>query len=104
MRLSPSVAPCGLSSIVAVANCHSSEIQVQWQRAQIGSSLYIATAEGQDRSLLSCNSSASSCNLTNVQCGMEYTIIVAASSNRCSSLRSPPYKISTGKAPVTSQD
>ncbi|XP_056598960.1 fibronectin type III domain-containing protein 7-like [Triplophysa dalaica] len=94
-------APCALSSIVAVANCHSSVIQVQWQRAQIGSSLYIATAEGQDRSLLSCNSSASSCNLTNVQCGMEYTIIVAASSNRCSSLRSPPYKISTAPCQPT---
>ncbi|KAI7809537.1 hypothetical protein IRJ41_010869 [Triplophysa rosa] len=94
-------APCALSSIVAVAECHSSVIQVQWQRAQIGSSLYIATGEGQDRSLLTCNSSASSCNLTNVQCGMEYTIIVAASSNRCSNLRSSPYKISTAPCQPT---
>uniref|UniRef100_A0A8C1YC66 Fibronectin type-III domain-containing protein n=1 Tax=Cyprinus carpio TaxID=7962 RepID=A0A8C1YC66_CYPCA len=89
-------APCALSSIMVVAECHSSVIMVQWQRARSGKSLYIATAEDQDRSLLSCNSSTSSCNLTNVQCDKEYIIIVAASTNQCSSLRSPPYKIRTG--------
>ncbi|XP_016396758.1 fibronectin-like [Sinocyclocheilus rhinocerous] len=88
-------APCALSSILVVAECHSSVIMVQWHRARSGNSLYIATAEDQDRSLLSCNSSASSCNFTNVQCDKEYTIIVAASANQCSSLRSPPYKIRT---------
>ncbi|XP_051768215.1 fibronectin isoform X5 [Ctenopharyngodon idella] len=88
-------APCTLSSIVVVAECQSSVIIVQWQRAQKGKSLYIATAEDQDHVLNSCNSSASSCNLTNVQCGKEYTISVAASANQCSSLRSPPYKIRT---------
>ncbi|XP_051990921.1 fibronectin type III domain-containing protein 7-like [Xyrauchen texanus] len=95
-------APCALSSIVVVAECRSHVIQVKWQRAKMGSSLYIATAEGQDLSQLSCNSSSSSCNLTNVQCGMEYTIIVAASSNQCSGLRSPPYKISTAPCQPTS--
>ncbi|KTF95187.1 hypothetical protein cypCar_00023202, partial [Cyprinus carpio] len=88
-------APCALSSIVVVAECHSSVIMVQWQKAWRGNSLYFATAEDQDLSILSCNSSASSCNLTNVQCDKEYTIIVAASANKCSSLRSPPYKIRT---------
>uniref|UniRef100_A0A672RTY0 Fibronectin type III domain containing 7, related sequence 4 n=1 Tax=Sinocyclocheilus grahami TaxID=75366 RepID=A0A672RTY0_SINGR len=89
-------APCALSSIVVVAECHSSVIMVQWQKARSGNSLYFATAEDQDLSILSCNSSASSCNLTNVHCDKEYTIIVAASANKCSSLRSPPYKIRTG--------
>ncbi|XP_026061504.1 fibronectin [Carassius auratus] len=88
-------APCALSSIVVVAECHSSVIMVQWQKARSGNSLYFATAEDQDLSILSCNSSTSSCNLTNVQCDKEYTIIVAASANKCSSLRSPPYKIRT---------
>ncbi|XP_039513478.1 uncharacterized protein fndc7rs1 [Pimephales promelas] len=88
-------APCALSSIVVVAECQSSVIMVQWQRARRGNSLYIVTAEDQDRAFISCNSSTSSCNLTNVQCGKEYTIIVAASANQCSSLRSPPYKIRT---------
>jgi len=94
--LSLSPAPCALSSIVVVAECQSSVIMVQWQRARRGNSLYIVTAEDQDRAFISCNSSTSSCNLTNVQCGKEYTIIVAASANQCSSLRSPPYKIRTG--------
>ncbi|KAK2900552.1 hypothetical protein Q8A67_008667 [Cirrhinus molitorella] len=88
-------APCALSSIVVVTECHSSIIMVKWQRAGSGKSLYIATAEDQDYSRISCNSSASSCNLTNVHCDKEYTVIVAASANQCSSLRSPPYKIRT---------
>nr|XP_009297086.3 uncharacterized protein fndc7rs1 [Danio rerio] len=92
-------APCALSSIVATAECQSSVIKVQWQRDQMGDSLYIVTAEDQDRNFLSCNSSTSSCNLTNVQCGNEYTIIVEASAKKCSSLRSPPYKIRTVPCP-----
>ncbi|XP_056336881.1 uncharacterized protein fndc7rs1 [Danio aesculapii] len=88
-------APCALSSIVAIAECQSSVIKVQWQREQMGDSLYTVTAEDQDRNFLSCNSSTSSCNLTNVQCGKEYTIIVEASAEKCSGLRSPPYKIRT---------
>lgn len=96
--LSLSPAPCTLSSIVVIIQYDGGVliIIVHWQRAPNGRSRYIATAEDQDHVLISCNSSASSCNLTNVQCGKEYTISVAASTNQCSSLRSPPYKIRTG--------
>ncbi|XP_064190128.1 uncharacterized protein LOC135254105 [Anguilla rostrata] len=87
-------APCALTAIDAITECHSSTIRVQWQLSG-GSRLYIATAEGNDRSILSCNSTSASCDLIGARCGMQYTIIVAASSDKCSSLRSPPHKIST---------
>ncbi|KAJ8277963.1 hypothetical protein GJAV_G00082190 [Gymnothorax javanicus] len=87
-------APCALTTIHAFTECHSSIIRVAWELSG-GSPFYIATAEGHDRSVLSCNSTSASCNLTEAQCGIQYTIIVATSSDKCSSLRSPPRKIST---------
>ncbi|KAJ8274470.1 hypothetical protein COCON_G00090950 [Conger conger] len=94
-------APCVLSTIDAVIDCQSNTIQVSWEMME-GSPQYVATAEGDDRSILSCNSTMSSCDLLGAQCGTHYTIIVATSSDKCSSLRSPPLKIST--APCTVED
>ncbi|XP_041941446.1 uncharacterized protein LOC121704923 [Alosa sapidissima] len=93
-------APCNLSSIVAFHECHADHIEVVWESSDIDH-LYTATAEASDYTLLSCNSTSSSCNLTQVRCGMHYTIVVTASSDTCTSLRSPPYRISTAPcAPV----
>uniref|UniRef100_A0AAY4AUD5 Fibronectin type-III domain-containing protein n=2 Tax=Denticeps clupeoides TaxID=299321 RepID=A0AAY4AUD5_9TELE len=86
--------PCSISSIMASYGCNSSSIQVVWGPTT-GRRLYVATAQGNDFSTLSCNSTNSSCNLTNVKCGTQYSIIVAPSSNVCSTLRSQTYTIST---------
>ncbi|KAJ8357216.1 hypothetical protein SKAU_G00200100 [Synaphobranchus kaupii] len=94
-------APCVLSAIHAITQCHSNTIQVTWELIE-GSPLFIATAEGNDHSMLSCNSTMSSCDLMGAQCGTHYTIIVAMSSDQCSSLRSPPFKINT--APCTLEE
>ena len=59
--------------------------------------LYLVTAEGHDQTLISCNSSSNNCVLRDVRCGMQYTIIVSASSDKCSMLRSPPKKVYTGR-------
>lgn len=90
-----SAAPCALTSITAHTDCYSSNITVSWQLNE-GSSFYVATAEGHDRSILMCNSTSTSCDLTGAKCGMQYTIIISASSDKCSSLRSPPLKMHTG--------
>ncbi|XP_057183469.1 G surface protein, allelic form 156-like [Triplophysa rosa] len=94
-------APCALTSITAHTDCYSSQITVNWQLNE-GSSLYVATAEGHDQSILVCNSTGTSCDLTGVKCGMQYTILVSASSDKCSSMRSPPHKIKT--APCVPQN
>lgn len=75
--------------------CNNDTILVEWEMTE-DSPLYLVTAEGHDQSLISCNSSASSCLLQDVRCGMHYSVIVSASSDKCSSLRSPPAKITTG--------
>ncbi|XP_021178304.2 fibronectin type III domain-containing protein 7 [Fundulus heteroclitus] len=90
-------APCSLSAITAFAQCHNSSILVEWGLTEGGgaeSTLHIAVAEASDQTYLTCNSTGGSCFLRGARCGLRYTIIVAASSDRCSSLRSPPYRIS----------
>ncbi|KAM9719839.1 uncharacterized protein fndc7rs1 [Menidia menidia] len=96
-------APCSLSSITAFTQCHNSSILVVWGLMEGGdaNAVYTATAEASDHSLLSCNGTGLSCQLHGAQCGLRYTIIVAASSDQCSSLRSPPYKISMEPCPPT---
>ncbi|XP_034066039.1 uncharacterized protein LOC117542456 [Gymnodraco acuticeps] len=86
--------PCALSSISAVIECNSSTILVEWEKMD-DTPLYLVTAEGHDQTLISCNSSSNSCVLPDIHCGMHYSIIVSASSDKCSSLRSPPKKIKT---------
>ncbi|KAG2461556.1 FNDC7 protein, partial [Polypterus senegalus] len=88
-------APCILNGLTLLNQCNSSTINVLWNRTE-SSQLYIATAEGSDGSMYTCNSTKEGCNLNSVNCGTEYTIIVAATSDKCSSLRSPPSKITTG--------
>uniref|UniRef100_A0A667XFF4 Fibronectin type-III domain-containing protein n=1 Tax=Myripristis murdjan TaxID=586833 RepID=A0A667XFF4_9TELE len=95
--------PCALSEISAETQCHSDIILVSWEMTE-DSPLYLVTAEDDEDkdNLLSCNSSTSYCEVRGARCGIEYSIIVSASSDKCSSLRSPPKKIRT--APCVPSD
>ncbi|XP_017343677.1 uncharacterized protein LOC108276481 [Ictalurus punctatus] len=86
--------PCSLTGISAWTQCRSSSIRVSWL-TQASSSIFVVTAEGQDRSFLGCNSTGTSCVLNGARCGMQYAVIVSTGSNKCNSLHSPPYYIST---------
>lgn len=87
--------PCTLNNISVVTECRSSSIRVSWL-TQSKSSIFVVTAEGQDLSFLQCNSTGTYCVLNGARCSMQYTIMVSTSSDKCSSLRSPPYSINTG--------
>ncbi|XP_061636365.1 fibronectin-like isoform X2 [Phyllopteryx taeniolatus] len=86
--------PCALTSINTVTQCNSDSILVEWEMSN-ETPFYIVTAEGHGQSMISCNSTSSSCELQDVRCDMQYSIIVSASSDKCSSLRSPPTRIKT---------
>ncbi|XP_067460816.1 mucin-4-like [Thunnus thynnus] len=94
-------APCSLSGITAFPQCHNSSILVVWDlmEGREGNTVYTATAEASDHTYLSCNNTGTSCSLHGARCDLHYTIIVAASSDQCSSLRSPPYRISMEPCP-----
>ncbi|XP_034036687.1 fibronectin type III domain-containing protein 7-like [Thalassophryne amazonica] len=93
--------PCAFTSISAVTQCNSDTILVEWE-VMGNTRIYLVTAEGHDQSILTCNTTSSSCVLQDVRCGMHYSIIVATASDKCSSLRSPPKKITT--APCVPED
>ncbi|XP_068176352.1 fibronectin type III domain-containing protein 7-like [Antennarius striatus] len=86
--------PCTLTAIDVETECYSDTLYVEWEAAE-DTPIYLVTAEGHDQSLLSCNSSGSSCEIYGARCGMYYSVIVSAASDKCSSLRSPPKKIKT---------
>lgn len=90
-----SLGPCSLDSVNATNECNSDIILVEWNKAA-STSAYLVTAEADDKTLISCNSSSNSCALQGARCGMQYSVIVSASSDKCSSLRSPPIKITMG--------
>ncbi|KAM9349923.1 fibronectin [Symphorus nematophorus] len=96
-------APCSLAGITAVPQCHNSSILVMWElmEGSEGNTVYTATAEASDHTFLSCNNTGTSCYLQGARCGFHYTIIVSASSDQCSSMRSPPYRISMEPCPPT---
>ncbi|RVE73628.1 hypothetical protein OJAV_G00033020 [Oryzias javanicus] len=86
--------PCALESVKATSGCNDNTILVEWEQTQ-GTPVYVVTAEADDKTFLSCNTSSVSCVLQDVHCGTNYRIIVSTSSDKCSSLRSPPKKIET---------
>ncbi|XP_028283268.1 fibronectin type III domain-containing protein 7-like [Parambassis ranga] len=94
-------APCSLSAITAFPQCHNGSILVMWDRMKSSdrNTVYRATAEASDQTLLHCNNTGTSCYLTGAQCDLHYTISVSASSDECSSMRSPPYRVSMEPCP-----
>uniref|UniRef100_A0A3P9H6B5 Fibronectin type III domain containing 7b n=1 Tax=Oryzias latipes TaxID=8090 RepID=A0A3P9H6B5_ORYLA len=90
--------PCALESVKATMECNNDTILVEWEKT-LGTPVYVVTAEADDNTFLSCNTSSVSCVLQDVRCGTYYRIIVSTSSDKCSSLRSPPKKVETPCAP-----
>ncbi|XP_027882788.1 uncharacterized protein fndc7b [Xiphophorus couchianus] len=86
--------PCALERVTATPAFNNDTILVEWKQT-LNSPLYLVTAEAEDKSVISCNSSSNQCVLQDARCGQHYSVIVSASSDKCSSLRSPPTKIKT---------
>ncbi|KAM8850864.1 fibronectin type III domain-containing protein 7-like isoform 2-T2 [Spinachia spinachia] len=101
VTLNLQTALCTLSSITAAPLCHNASILVSWNLmdGDGGNTVYTVTAEASDHTHLSCNNTGTSCYLTGARCDLHYTVIVAASSDQCSSLRSPPSRISMEPCP-----
>uniref|UniRef100_A0A3B5ALM3 Fibronectin type III domain containing 7b n=1 Tax=Stegastes partitus TaxID=144197 RepID=A0A3B5ALM3_9TELE len=90
--------PCALTSINATTECHNDTILVEWEET-VGIPIYLVTAEADDLTTISCKSNSSSCLLKGALCGTHYSVIVSTSSDKCSTLRSPPRKIKTPCVP-----
>ncbi|XP_067454263.1 serine-rich adhesin for platelets [Thunnus thynnus] len=76
-------APCDPTNVAATLNCLSGVATVTWG-ASAGAHYYTVLAEANGH-VDSCNSTGTSCKLTQLQCGEEFTVIVLAGDGTCNS-------------------
>uniref|UniRef100_A0A3Q2E2M1 Fibronectin type-III domain-containing protein n=1 Tax=Cyprinodon variegatus TaxID=28743 RepID=A0A3Q2E2M1_CYPVA len=76
-------APCDPANVAASLNCLSDVVTVTWS-ASAGADQYTVLAEASGH-VDSCNSTGTSCELTELQCGENYTVTVLAGDTMCNS-------------------
>ncbi|KAF7202767.1 fibronectin type III domain-containing protein 7-like [Nothobranchius furzeri] len=76
-------APCDPTNVTASLNCLTGVVTVAWF-ASAGANQYTVVADANGKSD-SCNSTGTSCKLTNMQCGGNYTVTVLAGDAKCNS-------------------
>lgn len=84
--------------MAAALHCLSGVVTVTWG-ASAGANYYTVLAEA-DGHIDSCNSNGTSCELTQLQCGEDYTVTVLAGDGKCNSSILAKTNITTGKETV----
>lgn len=93
--LLPPPAPCDPTNVAAALNCVSGVVTVTWA-ASAGAKYFTVLAEAQGH-VDSCNSNGTSCDLTQLQCGEDYTVTVLAGDGKCNSSVLAKTNVTTGK-------
>lgn len=82
-----SSAPCIPSDVTTYVQCELSAGSVSWGSSD-GADTYTAVATGLDGHTHACHTNTTSCSWDNLQCGEEYTVVVRANGDNCTSLPS----------------
>lgn len=91
------VAPCTPQITGACLDCFTNTVLMQWTYSE-GATKYIATAESKDKDTALCNSTHTSCEILDLECGQLYSVTVVALNDRCNSSQSISQDIESGKA------
>lgn len=83
----PSTAPCIPSNVTTYAQCMFTMGSVSWGPSD-GAKTYTAEATGLDGDTYQCLTSTTSCSWTDLHCGEQYSVVVRANNDNCSSLPS----------------
>lgn len=81
--------------MTATKNCGQNIVEVTWQ-ASLGAKNYSAAAIDGSGQRLECASNGTSCRLSGVVCGRNYSISVVAVDDMCTSKRSLPVQLLSG--------
>ena len=82
-------------------DCSTGVVLVTWDHSY-GAVSYTASAQGSGGYLSSCNTTGTSCQFSDLLCGMTYDITLSAQSDQtCSSQLSSPISINTGTVNTT---
>ncbi|XP_066512710.1 fibronectin type III domain-containing protein 7-like [Hoplias malabaricus] len=99
--LQSQTAPCPAQAIQTTIDCHNSTAIVSWTPG-VGAVSHSALLQSSDGHTYICNSTTSSCSVTNLPCGQIYSVKVAALGQSCSSVNSTGSPVST--APCAPQN
>ncbi len=88
--------PCVPSHIQTNLSCGSGVVDVSWQPSK-GAFSYTAVAQGSGGFASLCNSSSTTCEFSNLLCGLTYSISVTASDHVCTSASSHSVQLDTGR-------
>lgn len=80
----PSPAPCTPRDLTTYVQCELSTGSVSWGSSD-GAETYTATATGLDGHAHPCHTNATYCSWDDLHCGEEYTVVVTANTDNCTS-------------------
>lgn len=92
--------PCVPQQVAARVLCESGAVAVSWEPSK-GALSYITVAQGSGGYASACNSSETTCLFNDLLCGLNYSIAVSASDERCSSAGSSAVELNTGGTELT---
>lgn len=87
--------PCRPVVLLPSLNCSTNSAHVQWS-ADSGAESYRVLAAGTRGLIAGCNTTRTSCDVSNLLCGDVYNISVAAVSGQCIVTNSVPAQLHTG--------
>lgn len=93
--------PCPPANVTAEASCEERSAVVSWSPSPIAAA-YSVVATAQDGDVRTCNATSSNCTLTGLHCEQQYTAVVKARHENCSSGASQSVAIATGECPAAS--
>ncbi|XP_066508134.1 fibronectin type III domain-containing protein 7-like [Hoplias malabaricus] len=99
--LQTKTASCPAQAIQTTIDCHNSTASVSWAPG-VGAVSHSVLLQSSDGHTYICNSTTSSCSVTNLPCGQTYSVTVAALGQNCSSVYSTGSPVST--APCAPQN
>lgn len=92
---SPYPAPCPPTNVSAKHNCTTRKALVRWANvaASTGYSVLAVSNSGQNSS---CSDMGTSCQLSDLVCGQQYSVVVEAMTSGCPGPTSAPVSFTTG--------
>lgn len=91
--------PCPPTNVTAEASCEEHSALVSWSPSP-NAAAYSVIATAQDGDVRTCNATSSNCTLTGLRCEQQYTALVKARHENCSSAASQSVAIATGECPA----
>lgn len=88
-------APCAVQSTLSTLNCGTNSLSISWVPGSIPMN-YSATAATANNTALQCITRDSSCTISGLQCGQQYTVRVKPVSSTCEGQSSAPEIVNSG--------